>query len=284
MAFTMALISSLRLSIKNWGIHLVFMVFGIFADAQQWELLDSLNLELPVRMVSADRLNNIYINDTKGNIRKLDSLGRPLALYAPQQFGMLTSLETWASLRVFLFYEDTQRYTFLDRYLADSEFSEFPAEKFGFVRLAASSSDNQIWLLDLRPLSLTKFDMTFNEVSFSQSLNQLSDTLDLHPYQLVEYQNRVYLGDNSIGVLVFDNLGNFLRTLPKPESSQFHLWEKQLYYLTGHHLHFLSLYSDQEQSIKLPARVQGYQHVLFLGSKIMLISGNQMFFFRYSPL
>lgn len=250
---------------------------------QQWELLDSQILEHPARMVSSDRFNNIYINDTKGNIRKLDSVGHPIALFAPQQFGKLTTLESWASLRLFLFYEDTQRYTFLDRYLTGSEFSEFPAEKFGFIRLAAPSSDNQIWLLDLRPLNLTKFDITFNEVTLNQSLNQLSDTLDLNPYQLIEYQNRVYLGDRKIGVLVFDNLGNYLRTLANPESSQFHLWEEQLYYLTGNYLHIHSIYSDQEQSIKLPDRGLSYQHVLMLSNTTMLISGNQMFFFRYNP-
>lgn len=280
MVFTMALISSFKRLIKIWGITLGGILCCLSTFGQEWELLDSQTLELPVRMVSADRFNNIYINDSKGNIRKLDSVGHPIALFAPQQFGKLTNLESWSSLRLFLFYEDTQRYTFLDRYLAAAEFYEFPNGKFGFIRLAAPSSDNQIWLLDLRPLSLTKFDMTFNEVTFSQSLNQLSDTLDLNPYQLVEYQNRVYLGDIKIGVLVFDNLGNYQRTLGKTESSQFHLWEDQLYYLTDHHLHILSIYSDQEQSIKLPDRGQSYQHVLMLSNTTMLISGNQMFFFR----
>lgn len=281
MVFTMALISSLKRLIKIWGFTLGGMLCCLSTFGQEWELLDSQTLELPVRMVSADRFNNIYINDSKGNIRKLDSVGHPIALFAPQQFGKLTNLESWASLRLFLFYEDTQRYTFLDRYLTAAEFYEFPTGKFGFIRLAAPSSDNQIWLLDLRPLNLTKFDITFNEITLNQSLNQLSDTLDLNPYQLIEYQNRVYLGDSKIGVLVFDNLGNYLRTLAKTESSQFHLWEDQLYYLTDHHLHILSIYSDQEQSIKLPDRGQSYQHVLMLSNTTMLISGNQMFFFRY---
>jgi len=277
----MALISSLKRLIKIWVITLGGVLCCLSTLGQEWELLDSHTLELPVRMVSADRFNNIYINDSKGNIRKLDSVGHPIALFAPQQFGKLTNLESWSSLRLFLFYEDTQRYTFLDRYLAASEFSEFPAGRFGYLRLAAPSSDNQIWLLDLRPLNLIKFDMTFSEITLNQSLNQLSDTLDLNPYQLIEYQNRVYLGDSKIGVLVFDNLGNYLRTLTKTESSQFHLWEEQLYYLSNNHLHFLSIYSDQEQSIKLPDRGQSYQHVLMLSNTTVLISDNQIFFFRY---
>ena len=259
------------------------MLFGQLADAQHWELTERKVLELPVRMVSTDRFNNIYINDIKGNIRKLDSLGHPIGLFAPAQFGKLTTMESWASLRVFLFYEDTQRYTFLDRYLAASEFSEFPVEKFGFVRLAAPSSDNQIWLIDIRPLNLSKFDITFNDITLNQSLNQLSDTLDLNPNQLIEYQNRVYLGDSKIGVLVFDNLGNYLRTLAKPGSSQFHLREDQLYYLKGHQLHIFSIYSDHQQSIELPATGLTYQHVLRLGDTTVLIADTQIYFYRYRP-
>ncbi len=136
MVFTTARISNLKRLSKIWGIILGSMLCCLSVLGQKWELLDSQILELPARMVSSDRFNNIYINDTKGNIRKLDSVGHPLALFAPQQFGKLTTLESWASLRLFLFYEDTQRYTFLDRYLTGSEFSEFPAEKFGFIRLA----------------------------------------------------------------------------------------------------------------------------------------------------
>jgi len=278
------LISSLKHSNRRLGIVLASMLCCLFTNAQQWELLDSQALELPVRMISADRLHNIYINDSKGNIRKLDSLGHPLALYAPSQFGNLTTIDSWASFRVFLFYEDTQRFVFLDRYLAASDFSEFPIDQFGFVRLAAPSSDNQVWLLDLRPLSLSKFDFTFNDITLNQSLNQLSDTLNFNPYQLMEYQNRVYLGDSKIGVLVFDNLGNYLRTLAKPELSQFHLQGEQLYYLKGHQLFLFSIYSDQEQVIELPATGLTYHHVLKLGEVTVLISSTHIYFYRYKKV
>ena len=219
----------------------------------------------------------------KENIHKLDSLGQSLAIYAPQQFGKLTTLDTWASLRAFLFYENTQQYVFLDRYLAASEFSGFPIDQFGFVGLSCSSSDNQIWVLDLRPLQLTKYHANFNEITLTQSLTQLSDTLELNPYQMVEFQNRVYLGDSEIGILVFDNLGNYLRTLEKSGSSQFHLWENKLYYLTESHIQVQSLYSDQKESIPLPDQDTNYQHVLFLGTKTVLIAGNKLSFFRYKP-
>ena len=279
----MVLASKLSHFDKKLAITFLSILFGLLTNAQQWEFVDSQLFELPVRMVNADRLGNIYVNDSKGNIRKLDSLGHPLSLYAPGQFGRLTALESWNSLRVFLFYENTQQYLFLDRYLAPSEFLEFPSDQFGFVRLASSSSDNQIWVLDIITLQLAKYDFNYNQVTLSQSLNQLSDTLALNPYQLVEYQNRVYLGDSKLGVLIFDNLGNYLRTLPKTGTAQFHLFEDKLYYLTDEHVLLHSIYSDKSETITLPDNELSYDHVLFVGNATALFSGKKMHLLHYNP-
>ena len=280
----MVLVSNLSHFNKKVTLTFLSILLVQLTYAQQWEFVDSQLLELPVRMVNADRFGNMYVNDSKGNIRKLDSLGNPLSLYAPEQFGRLTAFECWTSLRVFLFYENTQQYLFLDRYLAPSEFSEFPTDKFGFVRLATPSSDNQIWVLDIIPLQLAKYDFNYNQVTLYQPLNQLSDTLELNPYQLVEYQNRVYLGDSKLGVLIFDNLGNYLRTIPKTGTAQFHLFENKLYYLTDQHVQLHLIYSDQSEIIKLPDNGLSYEHVIFLGNTTALISGKQMHLLRYNPL
>jgi len=279
----MVLISNLKNLNKKLVITFLSILLASLTNAQQWEFVDSQLLELPVLMVDADRFGNIYVNDNKGNVRKLDSLGHPLSIYAPEQFGRLTALASWNSLRVFLFYENTQQYVFLDRYLAPSEFSEFPADQFGLVRLATSSSDNQIWVLDITPLQLVKFDINYTQVTLSQSLSQLSDTLELNPYQLAEYQNRVYLGDSKLGVLVFDNYGNYLRTLKKTGTAQFHLYEDKLYYLTDQYVQLQSIYSEQREIIKLPNNGLHYEHVLFLGNTTILISGKQMHLFHYNP-
>lgn len=250
---------------------------------QDWKFITSRDLVSPTQLADVDRLNNIFVNDSRGNIVKLDSLARPIAQYAPTQYGLLTSLEAWSSLRVFLFYQDTQRYTFLDRFLSPNEFSKLPGDILGLVSLATPSSDNQLWLLDLTSINLIKFDIRFNSVTLNQSLNQLADTLKLEAYQLSEYQNRVYLGDSSLGILVFDNIGNYLHMIDKKGKDPFHFQNENLYYLNNRQLHVRSLYQDQHQIIDLPENHLFYKKALMLKNSIALIADERLDIFRYNP-
>lgn len=280
----MAINSAWKHLIKSAGFILLSGLFTCPGSAQDWDLLSKQKLRLPVEIANTDRFGNIYLGDRRGNISKLDSMGNFVAQFAPPQYGKLTEMESWASLRVFLFYEDIQQYAFLDRYLNPSEFFEFPQGLFGMVAFATPSSNNQLWLLDLRPLGLTLFDINFNTISFNKSLNQLSDTIDFNPYQMTEYQNRVYLGDSDLGILVFDNLGNHLHTLKKCGSERFHLWREQIYYLYHNQLHLISIYQHEQRTIDLPKHQLPYRHILVSDDRIILLTDEEMLVYRYNPL
>ena len=266
-----------------FAVIILSVLSSLRGASQTWTLMASQDLSDSIRLVSLDRLNNIYINDTRGNIFKFDSAAKLMAQYAPSAYGLLTSVEAWSSLRVFLFYQDTQRYTFLDRFLAVNEFSEFPEDLFNLISWAAPTADNQLWLLNLTSLQLTKFDIRFNDITLSQPLNQLSDTLDLKPYQLNEYQNRVYLGDSNAGILVFDNLGNYLHTLSKTGNVPFHFKGDKYYYLSDGRLHIKGLYREHHQTIELPKNQKNYHQVLLLDKSTVLIAGNHLEIYNYTP-
>ena len=250
--------------------------------SQTWPLITSTELEAPVRLVSLDRFNNIYFNDTRGNVYKLDAQSNPVGRYAPSEYGQLTAIEAWSSLRVFLFYQDTQRYTFLDRFLTFNEFSEFPDDMFSLISLATPTADNQLWLLNPTSLQLTKFDMKFNEITLSQTFSQLFDTLNLEPYALREYQNRVYLGDKNTGILVFDNLGNHLHTIDKTGTDPFHFKDDRLYYLNDGQLYIQELYQPELQVIDLPQE-KTYHHALLIDQNIALFTDHLLEIRSYTP-
>jgi hypothetical protein len=270
--------------IKGLSLTLLLSLFYYGNNAQDWSLLSQQKLESPVRVCSIDRLGNIYLSDRGGNIRKLDPEGNNMAQFASTQYGQLTSLESWATLRIFLFYNDLQQYGFLDRFLNPSELLAVPPDLFGMVILATPSSDNQLWLLDSRPFNLSKFDFNFNVTTVQQSLSQLSDTTNLNPYHMIEYQNRVYLGVSNLGILVFDNLGNYLHTLSKPGSSLFYPWRESLYYLSQNRLHLLSVYQNNDRVLELPDNNDEYKHALMSENRVVLLSEKQIFIYRHKPL
>lgn len=259
------------------------MIVSAPLAAQHWQLLRSVALENPVRMIKRDHTNNLYINDLKGNVIKLDTLGKSLAEFAPVQYGQITTMEPWPSLRLFLYYENTQQYIFLDRYLAGTAFNEFPAS-IGFARIAAPSSDNQIWIIDDRSFSLIKYEFNFDQITLEIPLSQLPENEQLQPYQLKEYQNRLYIGDVRRGILVFDNIGNFLKTIPMPDALAFDFSGDNIYYIHEDSIHYEGIYVDTRKSHPLPAsRDLKYTLALVMGHKIALVSGRYINFFRYSP-
>ena len=271
----------------RWSLLISLLLWNSTAGGQHWDSLSSVRFEHPLRLIKSDPLQHIYVNDVKGNVIKCDSLGSILSIFAPLQYGQITTMEPWPALRLFLYYENIQSYTFLDRYLTGEQFTRLPAD-IGFARLAAASSDNQLWVVDDRNFSLIKFDFTFNQISLSSPFNQLPMKLDLDPYQIQEYQNRLYMGDRKHGILVFDNIGNYLKTIKLPEIDSFNFIGDELYYLRLGTLHFLHLYQEKSRSWPLPAAYANVAseapvQVLMLGNRIALAKGNVLEFWRYIP-
>jgi len=275
--------SSLTTLSKIGGLLLLLAIGSWTLPAQQWDLLAEGALDHPVRLGAIDRFGSFYLNDVRGTITKLDSLGTAQSRYAPPHYGELTSIEPWTALRVFLFYQDIQQYAFLDRFLNPAEFIRLPQDLFGMSALACPSSDNQLWVLDTSPLNLVKYDFNFNTSTLNQPLHQLADTLKLDPYHLIEYQNRLYLGDRDLGILVFDNLGNYLHTLPKTGAEIFYPFKEEFYFLSNGKLNFIGLYRDSLRSVDLPSSGSSFQMVLLTGRKALLLSGKSFALYAYKP-
>ncbi len=250
-------------------------------SGQIWDLQDSLEFDHAIRIIKSDPQKNIYLNDVQGNVLKLDSTGNLIASFAPQQYGQITTMEPWPALRLFLYYENTQSYTFLDRYLSGEQFNRFPPS-IGFASMAAASSDNQIWIIDDRAFSLLKYDFSFNQISLNSSFNQLPEKLDLDPYQMKEYQNRLYVGDHNYGVLVFDNIGNYIKSIPLPAPVIFNFMGDELYYLLEGAIHYIDLYHNDSRELILPG-YHSYAQALILGRTAILASGNMLHIYHLTP-
>ena len=214
-----------------------------------------------------------------GTISKYDVEGNKLADYAPDQFARPHIMESWASLRLFVFFENTQQYTFLDRFLSGAQLNQLPPT-LGFISLATSTSNNQLWLIDERGFRLIRYDFEFDQIVLERSFNQLPQALDLKPYQIKEYQNRLYVGDKAKGILVFDNLGNFLNIIEAP-AVHFDFIDEQLYYLQGDQLVLHHLYDGHFKTIPLPLR--NCSLALLLDNHLILIKDQWLKSYAYKP-
>ena len=207
--------------------------------------------------ISQDRNGYIYLLDPMRNLLRLDSLGYPLDTFSPTTRGRISSIDAWNPMKILLFYEDRQALLLLDRFLrpiSNTTLRDINYE--GIARVATLSADDGFWLFDETSLTLSKLDPRLRKVSVETPLNLILDRQRFDVRQLREYQNMLYLLDYNNGIYVFDNLGNYKKSIPFKGLSYIGFRGNELYFVQDGQLHFYDLYTLAKRSVPLPEKEQ----------------------------
>ncbi|WP_229733907.1 hypothetical protein [Pontibacter amylolyticus] len=225
--------------------------------------------------VSVARNGSVYLMDTGQNLFVLDTLGRPVNTFSPPSRGRITAVEAWNPMKVFLFYEDRQELTLLDRFLrpiANTRLTDLGY--MGNVQAATLTSDDSFWLFNESDFTLSKLDLRYQKPIIETPLNLILDKARFDVRFIREYQNMVYLLDYNSGIYVFDNLGNYKKKLPFTGVSYISFKGNELYFLKDNALHFFDLYKLQERTLSLPAD-KNYLSALISNNTLYLFSKEQ---------
>lgn len=245
-------------------------------SAQQWKKFASIEFEQNIEQVSIDRQGNIYLEVASGAIEKYDRNGVFQRHFSPNKKSNPSLIEAWQGLRVFVFYKDFQEYLFLDRLMNSSERYTLDNQKIsGYSSIATLAADNNLWVLDAQALSLKKIDINNQEIIIETFLS-----LNLSPSQydfttMREYQNLVFIGDKKNGVLVFDNIGNYLETLPLAGIDHFSFSGNNLITQKSNKLILFDIYKRQKKEVSLPDS-STYSFVLMENTRVFLFARNHL--------
>ena len=116
---------------------------------------------------------------------------------------------------------------------------------------ATFSGDDQLWLYNESNFTLSTIDSRTYKPLVSTPLILLLNRPRFDVRFLREYQNNLYLVEKNTGVLVFDNMGNYRKTLPFPGLDYVGFLGEELYYLKDNQLHFFHLYNGAERQVDL---------------------------------
>ena len=221
-------------------------------SGQTFQKVTSFPLKNTPTQVSIDRQGNFFIADKKGNIDKYSPNGKPLQHFSPQKVSTPSIIEAWQGLRSFVFYREFQEYLFLDRFLNPSPRYTFAPEISQFISLATMGNGSQLWVVDGQQLSLKRIDTHSKEIQIDVPLN-----LHLNPDSneltyLRSYQNFVFLADKVSGILVFDNLGNYLETFPFSGVDFFTFSGNELILSYEDRALFYDIYKKTKKEVALP--------------------------------
>jgi len=266
----MAKTSTSRL-LKHSITFILLIAIQSFAFAQDWKKIESVKLENQVNQVSIDRQGNLYISSINGSIDKYDSNGVFQLHYSPPKKSTPRLIEAWQGLRVFAFYKDFQEYLFLDRFLNASErYSINNQEGVSYTNLSTIVADNNIWVLDTQGFSLKKIDISNNEAISETNLSLVLSN-KVYDFSFIrEYQNLLFISDSKNGVLIFDNLGNYLETLPIFNLNFFSFLDTSLIYIQNGNIVYFDIYTKQKKEVSLPD--PSYTFVLMENKRVFLFT------------
>ena len=230
-------------------IALVFLLEFQISCGQSFRLLSDTTVN--VSSISIDQDGNVYTVSKRGTLTKWDLTGSPLLTFSPSKLGSVTLLEAWQGLRPFLFYRDFQEFILLDRFLTPASNYDFPSMDIGYVQLATLGIDNNLWVIDINDFSLKKIDLLFKAIISNTSLEFLLKP-DLHKINFMrEYQNLLFINDETTGIMVFDNLGNYLRSIEVSGLTQLGFFRNEVYFLKNQKLNFIDIYNQEGRTIDL---------------------------------
>ncbi|TAF63444.1 MAG: hypothetical protein EAZ55_13680 [Cytophagales bacterium] len=264
-------------------VKLLIVVYFTLSNlsAQHWQWQKDLLLK-KTTTAAIDRNKNIYIADEQGNVFKTDTLGNILLQYTAQMPNEVHTIESWLTMKTLLFYQITQQIVILNRFLQQPITWELPPEQVGFAQAANWSADEQVWIFDVSDFHLKKFHLNTQEVTFAIALDVIWKKKNSQVLYLKEYQNQVFLCDETLGIACFDLLGNHKYTLPFLGIKHIGVAGNQIYFLQENTLVFFDLYEKTIQKWELPEKKQP-KFAIYVDSFVFLAFESEIQLYKVFP-
>lgn len=255
---------------------------GIFAQVSGQNMplkkLQTISLQ-GIKNVTIDRLGNIYAQLENQTISKYDTEGNWMASFSNLERIEISNVEPWNPLSVFVYSSAAQEIELLDpslvrqqRIAVDQSLAIEPA-------MACPGINNTYWLLDKSDLSLKKIDLKNSGVIVQIDLNKITHPVQPNYVALREYQNMIFLVDQTTGVEIYSIVGKRIHKIEAARLSYIGFLGQELYYLQDGNLRFYDLYT--EETHQLP--VGNSKQALATDERLILVNADSIEIFEYKP-
>ncbi len=230
-------------------------------SAQQWKLFKK-NDSLDCRYFLTDPLKNIYIITNKNEVLKYDGDGYFDSRFSFKKFGKIGSVDVSNPFKIILYYTDYQCIVTIDAAL--NPIKTIFLNDMGIANAAAiaSGDDGQIWIYDSGVNKISRFSVDATGFKLAYKSNALTQNLSsMQLGQMLIRNNNIYVNVPAKGIFVFDQLGQYLKTLDIKNASGLQIIENQLFYKQDNKLFRFNLQSLAKSAINLPDGVTGDRYM-----------------------
>jgi hypothetical protein len=171
-----------------------------------------------------------YYEVSENKINKFSEDGILVCSYSNNLLGVIASVDVSNPQKVLVYFRDFTKILILDNTLSpSSEVIDLTDLELDETSLVCSSYNGGTWYYDPVRFELIRKNQELTTTNTSGNLANLLNK-NITANFLAEKNNRLYLNDENLGILVFDNYGTYLKTLPVLGINSFQVKEKQLVY------------------------------------------------------
>lgn len=240
------------ISLLLWG------SMGLAQDTLELELLRTLPGEF--RFFTTDKLQQVYAVTTEQTVVKFTAEGQRQFDFNNHTLGELSLVDATNPFHLLLFYPDFQWVITLDRTLNPIQQYNLFDLNLPEVEAIGMANDNFIWVYDKINFRLKKLDRDGEAVAQSENLARVLPAT-FSPNFLLARENRLYLNSPELGIVVFDNFGQFLKILNVKGLDTFQIRADRLFFHKGQHLYALLLNNLGQNEMLLPASLAAARQI-----------------------
>lgn len=217
-------------------------------SATSFTLINS--YETKTNSIAIDNFGSFYAASNNA-VMKFSSDGKFLFRYEEFKYGKIGIVDVNNPMKLLVFYPDFMTVMTMDRFLAPINIYNFFELGYQNISAVASSTDGRIWFYDNIEFKLKKIDEGGKIFRESQALNVVLEQAP-NPNFMMERDNKVYMNDPNIGILVFDIFGSYEKTIPLKGLSKFQILQDQVIYFNDHQLNAYNSITLELKSLSLP--------------------------------
>ncbi len=235
---------------------------------------------------TVDNLDNIYILNSRNQVKKFDINGDSVAVFNDiKKFGKATLLDVSNPLKVLLYYKDFATVVMLDRFLNVVNTIDLRKENILQAKALGQSYDNKIWVYDELESKLKKIDedgkLLQETPDFRLLLGQAPS-----PVKIFDENKYVYIYDSLLGVYVFDYFGALKNNILIQRWQNFKVAGKFIYGSRSDVLYRYEISSFRYDEWKMPEAIYKSRAFNFSSSRLYALmpdcTGEESCIFIYS--
>ncbi len=246
----------MKLSLKNSKNEccLLFSMLVIFFLPAQTRAqvisLDSLSIG-DITCATTDLYGNLYLSDNRGQLIRIEPDPVHIVHFSGKQVLAYTKIDAGTFNKIAVFSKDLQQINFFDRNLNPLGELTIDPHEAPAVTSFCLSSDNSLWLYDESSLTLKKISVLSGQEIMTVNCGPEFQGENVIIRDMRDYQNRLYLLNDNQSLYIFDNMGNFIKSIGGYSGHNLQFINVYLVSVSDHALKLINIYDGMEKEKQL---------------------------------